>query len=80
MMFAYPIFLIQVPFVTIVLFITFKPEYRDLSRAVVKLRQQVEDGFVSLRVADMVTPENAFEAHKRLDAGGTRGRMVINWE
>ena len=45
-----------------------------------KLRQQVEEGLISLRVADTVTPENAFEAHKRLDAGGTRGRMVINWE
>ena len=45
-----------------------------------KLRQQVEEGIISLRVADTVTPENAFEAHKRLDAGGTRGRMVINWE
>ena len=44
------------------------------------LRQQVEDGLVSLRVADTVTPENAAEAHKRLDSGGTRGRMVINWE
>ena len=42
MMFAYPMFLIQLPFVTLVLFLTFKPEYSDLSRAVVKLRAQVE--------------------------------------
>jgi sodium-dependent dicarboxylate transporter 2/3/5 len=42
MIFAYPMFLIQLPFVTLVLFLTFKPEYRDLSRAVVKLRAQVE--------------------------------------
>ena len=42
MMYAYPIFLIQVPFVTIILLITFRPEYKDLSRAVVKLRAQVE--------------------------------------
>ena len=42
MLFAYPMFLIQVPFVTMVLLFTFRPEYRDLSRAVVKLRQQVE--------------------------------------
>ena len=42
MLFAYPMFLIQIPFVTLILFRTFKPEYRDLSRAVVKLRQQVE--------------------------------------
>ena len=43
MMFAYPMFLIQLPFVTLILFFTFKPEYRDLSRAVVKLRAQVEN-------------------------------------
>lgn len=42
MMYAYPIFLIQVPFVTIILLVTFRPEYKDLSRAVVKLRAQVE--------------------------------------
>jgi len=42
MMYAYPIFLIQVPFVTIILLVTFRPEYKDLSRAVVKLRTQVE--------------------------------------
>jgi len=42
MMYAYPIFLIQVPFVTVILLITFRPEYKDLSRAVVKLRAQVE--------------------------------------
>jgi len=39
MLFAYPMFLIQVPFVTMILLVTFRPEYRDLSRAVVKLRQ-----------------------------------------
>ena len=44
-----------------------------------KIRQQVEDGLVTLRVADTVDPENAAEAHKRLEGGGTRGRMVIKW-
>ena len=42
MMFAYPMFLLQLPFVTLILFMTFRPEYADLSRAVVKLRAQVE--------------------------------------
>jgi solute carrier family 13 (sodium-dependent dicarboxylate transporter), member 2/3/5 len=42
MMYAYPMFLLQLPFVTLVLFMTFRPEYKDLSRAVVKLRAQVE--------------------------------------
>ena len=45
-----------------------------------ELRQQVEDGLLTLRVADTVRPENASEAHQRLDGGGTRGRMVISWE
>ena len=43
MAFAYPMFLIQLPIVTIILLYTFKPEYKDLSRAVVKLRSQVLD-------------------------------------
>ncbi|MDP6175888.1 MAG: SLC13 family permease, partial [Rhodospirillales bacterium] len=42
MLFAYPMFLVQVPFVTLILLYTFRPEYRDLSRAVVKLRALVE--------------------------------------
>ena len=42
MLYAYPMFLIQLPFVTMILLFTFRPEYRDLSRAVVKLRAQVE--------------------------------------
>ena len=43
MSFAYPMFLIQLPIVTVILLYTFKPEYRDLSRAVVKLRSQMID-------------------------------------
>ncbi len=42
MTFAYPMFLIQLPLVTVILLFTFRPEYRDLSRAVVRLRAQVE--------------------------------------
>ena len=34
-------FLLQLPFVTLILYTTFKPEYRDLSRAVTKLRTQI---------------------------------------
>lgn len=41
------------------------------------LRQQVEDGVVTLRVAAVYQPEEAAEAHRRLEAGGTRGRCVI---
>jgi solute carrier family 13 (sodium-dependent dicarboxylate transporter), member 2/3/5 len=41
MAYAYPMFLIQLPIVSALLFWTFKPEYRDLSRAVARLRTQV---------------------------------------
>ena len=43
MTFAYPMFLLQLPLVTVVLLMTFKPEYRHLSRAVAKLRAQVRE-------------------------------------
>jgi len=43
------------------------------------LCQQAEEGVLTLRVADSVTMENAAEAHKKLEAGGTRGRMVIEF-
>jgi solute carrier family 13 (sodium-dependent dicarboxylate transporter), member 2/3/5 len=41
MLYAYPVFLLQLPLVTGLLFLTFKPEYTDLSRAVARLRTQV---------------------------------------
>ncbi len=41
MIYAYPMFLLQIPFVTIILVLTFKPEYKSLDRAVAKLRRQV---------------------------------------
>ncbi len=41
MKYAYPMFLVQLPWVTGLLFWTFKPEYTDLSRAVARLRTQV---------------------------------------
>jgi len=42
-----------------------------------RLRQQVEDGLITLRVAATFPPERAAEAHRRLEARGTRGRLVI---
>ena len=41
--YAYPIFLIQLPFVTLILYWTFKPKQKNLSRAVSKLRNQLAD-------------------------------------
>ena len=54
MVFAYPMFLLQIPFVTLILLLTFKPEYKDLSRAVVKLRAQIEEQG-PMRGADFVS-------------------------
>ncbi|MBT4488610.1 MAG: NADP-dependent oxidoreductase [Rhodospirillaceae bacterium] len=48
-------------------------EYEKLDR----LRQMAESGAITLRVADTFPPEQAGEAHRRLEAGGTRGRLVI---
>jgi NADPH2:quinone reductase len=44
-----------------------------------RLRQQVEDGMVTLRVADTYPPERAGEAQARLERRGTRGRLVIEF-
>jgi NADPH:quinone reductase-like Zn-dependent oxidoreductase len=44
-----------------------------------KLRQQVEEGALTLRVAANYRPEDAPEAHRRLEAGGIKGRLVIEF-
>lgn len=43
------------------------------------LRQQVEAGIITLRVAEVYPPERAADAHRRFEAGGTRGRLVIRF-
>ena len=43
MLFSYPIFLIQVPFVTTILLWTFRPQQKNIARAVVRLRAQLAD-------------------------------------
>ncbi len=52
-------------------------DYDHRSDLLGALRQQVEDGTVSLRVAATFPPEQAAEAHRLLEARGTRGRCVI---
>ena len=42
MIYCYPIFLIQLPFVTLILLWTFRPEQKNMSRAVAKLRRQIQ--------------------------------------
>jgi NADPH:quinone reductase-like Zn-dependent oxidoreductase len=50
-------------------------EFEKLDR----LRQLAESGAITLRVADTYPPEQAGAAHRRLEAGGTRGRLVIEF-
>lgn len=60
-------------------FKTFVFEYNGRFDKLDRLRQQVDDGTLTLRVAATYPMEQAAEAHKRLEAGGTRGRLVIEF-
>ncbi len=43
------------------------------------LRQAVEDGILTPRVAAELPAEEAAEAHRRMEAGGVRGRIVLTF-
>ncbi len=45
-----------------------------------QLRQQVEAGALTLRVAEVIPAERAADAHRLLEAGGRRGRFVISFD
>ncbi len=44
-----------------------------------RVRQLVEDGVLTLRVAEVMPAAQAGEAHRRLAAGGVRGRLVLDF-
>ena len=44
-----------------------------------RLRQQVEDGVLTLRVARTSPVEQAADAHRLLERGGVRGRLVLTF-
>lgn len=44
-----------------------------------RLREQAEAGILTLRVADVLPATQAAEAHRRLEAGGVRGRLVLQF-
>ncbi|MEA2964956.1 MAG: NADPH:quinone reductase [Alphaproteobacteria bacterium] len=44
-----------------------------------RLRKQVEEGVLTLRVADVLPAVMAAQAHRRLAAGGIRGRLVLDF-
>jgi len=43
------------------------------------LRSLAEAGTLTLRVARVLPAEQAPEAHRRLEAGGVRGRLVLRF-
>jgi NADPH:quinone reductase len=43
------------------------------------LRDQAEQGALTLRVADVLPAREAAEAHRRLAAGGVRGRIILDF-
>jgi NADPH:quinone reductase len=63
--------------------ITFYPVFvRSYAREQAKLdrlREQAESGEVTLRVARTLPAERAEEAHRALEAGGTRGRLILEF-
>jgi len=44
-----------------------------------RLRQQVEDGRITLRVAQVLPAERAAVAHRLLEGGGVRGRLILQF-
>ncbi|MFE3856465.1 NADP-dependent oxidoreductase [Streptomyces griseorubiginosus] len=45
--------------------------------ALEELAALAEKGVLTLRTADVLAPERASEAHRRLEAGGVRGRLIL---
>jgi NADPH2:quinone reductase len=56
----------------------FVRDYALNTAALERLREQAEAGEVTLRVADVVPAADATEAHRRMEAGGVRGRLVLD--
>lgn len=53
--------------------------YQGDRRRLESLVDRAADGRLALRVADTVAPALAATAHRRLEAGGVRGRIVLDW-
>ncbi|MFJ8021510.1 NADP-dependent oxidoreductase [Streptomyces sp. NPDC096311] len=57
----------------------FVPGYAREQAKLDRLRQQVEDGQVTLRIAKVLPAEQAMEAHRILSEGGVRGRLILTF-
>ena len=54
-------------------------EYATNQSALDGLREGAERGHITARVAATFAPHEAPDAHRQLEAGGTRGRLVITF-
>jgi NADPH:quinone reductase len=54
-------------------------EHTTRSDVLNTLRDLVEKGALTPRVADTLPAARAADAHRRLEAGGVRGRLVLTW-
>jgi len=54
-------------------------EYAEAVEKLDHLRDMAERGVLTLRVAETYPSEQAADAHRRLEAGGTRGRLVLRF-
>ncbi|MEU6603025.1 quinone oxidoreductase family protein [Streptomyces flaveolus] len=57
----------------------FVPDYRHANDKLNDLRALAEEGRISLRVAAEYPAAQAAEAHRRFEAGGVRGRLVLTF-
>lgn len=55
------------------------PEYAHRTDKLNELANLVESGVLTTRVADVFPAEQAAEAHRRMSAGGVRGRLVLTF-
>ena len=63
----------------ITFFPVFVRTYAEEQAKLDRLRAQAEDGTLTLRVARTLPLESATEAHRLLEAGGNRGRLVLQF-
>jgi len=56
------------------------PQGATETAALDRLARQAEEGVLSLRVAQVLPADRAPEAHRLLEAGGVRGRIVLDFD
>ena len=54
-------------------------DHVDRSDLIARLGQQVAEGVLTLRVARLLPAQNAAGAHRQLEAGGVRGRLILDF-